>query len=92
MQNDSLQKQCFFEFIEQTIKEKLDSSLSNKNKIDTIQVKVCVSENGKLELETENNIHLDSIIKSSLIGFPRVIPAMKQGIYVKTQFNLDIVY
>jgi hypothetical protein len=90
----NLQKKCLFEFIEQTIKEKLNSNLSNKKslKTDTVLVKVCISEFGKLDFETENNKKLDSILKTALLGFPRIMPALKQGIYVKTKFDLNIVY
>ena len=92
LKNDTLKKQCLFEFITQTIREKLNSNSKNKNQLDTIHVKVCISEIGKLDFETENNAELDSVVKSGLIGFPRIIPAMKQGMYVKTQFNLTIQY
>ena len=94
IKEDNLKKECLFEFIEQTIKEKLNSNLINKKslKSDTIRVKVCISEFGKLDFEVDENKHLDSIIKSSLLGFPRVLPALKQGMYVKTQFDLNVIY
>ena len=89
LKDESQRKQCFFDFIEQTITNKLKR---NYKKTDTVLVKVCISENGKLELETDKSPVLDSIIKTSLLGFPRISPAIKQGIFVKTQFDLKIIY
>lgn len=91
--DENQQKQCFFDFLKQTIQEKINVELPKKQhqKTDTIAVKVTVLGNGILKLGTENNTKIDSILKTNLIGFPRISPAIKQGIFVKTQFDLPIV-
>ena len=40
---------------------------------------------------SNNSIKIDSIIHARLIGFPKVNPAIKRGIPVKTQFVLPII-
>jgi hypothetical protein len=91
--DENQQKQCFFDFLKQTIQEKINVEMPKKwhQKTDTIAVKVTVLSNGILELSFDNNTKIDSILKTNLIGFPRISPAIKQGIFVKTQFDLPIV-
>ena len=91
LSNEDLQKKCFFDFIAQTIKEKLQYSiLDDSLKNDTLNIKVSISSNGKIDFLTNKDAKVDSIIKSSLIGFPKISPAIKQGMFVKTEFDLKI--
>ncbi|MBC7642352.1 MAG: hypothetical protein H7174_08440 [Flavobacterium sp.] len=91
LSSEDLQKKCFFDFIAQTIREKLQySNLVDSLKNDTLNIKVSISSNGKIDFLTNKDAKLDSIIKSSLIGFPKISPAIKQGMFVKTEFYLKI--
>jgi len=101
VQDKTQKKQCFFEYLTQLIQERLsvDTLSFLDPKIDTIDVKVTVFPNSTMKFETQipvdtlsnNNIKIDSIIHARLIGFPKVNPAIKRGIPVKTQFVLPII-
>lgn len=92
--------QCFFEFITQTIQEKLSSDTLSVlyPKLDTISVKVTVMPNSELIFEPMPQdstafdvIKIDSILRSRLTDFPKINPALKRGIPVKTQFILPVI-
>ncbi len=87
------QKKCFFDYMTQTISEKLNSVISkNKLKVLNIQVKVLVLQDSTLQFESikdSTNFEkpkIDSLLKIRLIDFSKIIPATKRGIIVKTQF------
>jgi len=94
-------KQCFFEFLTTTIQEKLavDTLSALFPKLDTIEVKVTVFPNATLQFEPQfpkdsvayDTIKIDSILRARLVGFPKVNPAIKRGIPVKTQFVLPVI-
>ena len=94
-------KQCFFDFMATTIQEKLavDTLSTLFPKLDTIEVKVTVFPNASLQFEPQfpkdsvayDTIKIDSILRARLIGFPKVNPAIKRGIPVKTQFVLPVI-
>ena len=96
-----LQKQCFFEFLTQTIQEKLTSHTlaTLYPELDTIEVKVTVFPNSTMKFEPQFSkdstaydiIKVDSILKSRLVNFPKVNPATKRGLPVKTQFILPVI-
>ncbi|MDR6760980.1 hypothetical protein J2Y38_001178 [Flavobacterium sp. 2755] len=85
----------------QLIQEKLDvDSLSILYPdLDTIQVKVTVFPNSKMKFEPEfrkdsvayDTIRIDSILHARLVDFPKVNPAIKRGLPVKTQFTLPVI-
>ncbi|MGC4040555.1 MAG: hypothetical protein QM710_07180 [Flavobacterium sp.] len=94
-------KQCFFEFLTATIEQKLavDTLATLFPKLDTIEVKVTVFPNASMKFEPQfpkdsvayDTIKIDSILHARLIDFPRVNPAIKRGIPVKTQFVLPVI-
>lgn len=93
-------KQCFFEYLTQLIQQKLntDTLAVLYPQLDTIQVKVTVMPNATLQFEPQitdslsyNTTKIDSILKTRLINFPKINPAIKRGIPVKTQFVLPVV-
>ena len=94
-------KQCFFEFLTTTIQQKLsiDTLSALFPKLDTIEVKVTVFPNANMEFEPQfpkdsvayDTIKIDSILRARLVGFPKVNPAIKRGIPVKTQFVLPVI-
>ncbi len=98
---DTTQKnQCFFECLTKLIQEKLsvDTLSVLYPKLDTINVKVTVLPNATFEFEPQfkdtlsyDTTKIDSIIKTRLVDFPKVNPAIKRGIPVKTQFVLPVI-
>jgi hypothetical protein len=91
---------CFIQNLSQIIQQKLDTTKTKIifPKTDTIQVKVTVSADATLQFQTQftdstayNKVKIDSILKSRLINFPQIKPAIKRGIPVKTQFILPVV-
>jgi hypothetical protein len=98
---DKIQKnQCFFDYLTQLIQQKLsiDTLTVLYPQLDTINVKVTVLADATFQFEPQLNdtlsydaIKIDSIIKTRLVDFPKVNPAIKRGIPVKTQFVLPVV-
>ena len=94
-------KQCFFEFLSATIQQKLsvDTLKILFPKLDTIEVKVTVNPDATMQFEPQfprdtvayDTIKIDSILKLKLVDFPKVNPAIKHGIPVKTQFILPVI-
>ena len=94
-------QQCFFEYLTQMIQDKLevDTLSVQYPELDTIEVKVTVFPDSKMQFEPQypkdsvayDTIKIDSILHARLINFPKVNPAIKQGIPVKTQFVLPVI-
>jgi hypothetical protein len=94
-------QQCFFDCMSQLIQEKLsvDTLSVLCPELDTIEVKVTVFPNAILEFEPQfpkdsvayDRIKIDSILKSRLIDFPKINPAIKRGMPVKTQFIIPVI-
>lgn len=94
-------KQCFFEYLTAEIQQKLDVDTLAVlfPKLDTIEVKVTVFPNASMAFEPQfpkdsvayDTIKIDSILHARLIDFPKVNPAIKRGIPVKTQFVLPVI-
>lgn len=101
IENKTQRQQCFFEIITQLIQEKLsvDTLSVLYPELDTIKVKVTIFPNATMQFEPQfpvdsvayDKIIIDSILKSRLVNFPKVIPAIKRGIPVKTQFILPVI-
>ena len=99
--NKNQKQQCFFEFLTQLIQQKLsvDTLAVLYPKLDTINVKVTVFPDSTMQFEPQipnNNqaysaLKIDSILHVRLIDFPKVNPALKRGIPVKTQFILPVI-
>ena len=93
-------KQCFFQYLTELIQMKLsaDTLAVLYPQLDTIDVKVTVLPNATLEFEPQladslsyDRRTIDSIIKSRLVDFPEIHPALKRGIPVRTQFVLPVI-
>jgi len=94
-------KQCFFDFMQAAIEQKLavDTLATLFPKLDTIEVKVTILPNANLTFEPQfpkdsvayDTIKIDSILRARLVDFPKVNPAIKRGIPVKTQFVLPVI-
>ncbi len=99
---DKTEKQrCFFDCLSVLIQEKLsvDTPSVSNAKGDSINLKITVLPDAQLQFETviqnqdslSNLPKIDSIIKLRLIDFPKINPAIKRGIPVKTQFILPVI-
>lgn len=101
IENKIEQQQCFFEYMTQLIQHKLsvDTLSILYPELDTIEVKVTVYPNSRIQFEplfpkdsvAYDTIKIDSILKARLVGFPKISPAIKRGIPVKTQFILPVI-
>ena len=97
-----IKRQCFFDYMAQTIQERIgiDTLRIEYPEIDTINVKVTVNPDSSLQFETQypndsialgDKTKIDSILTSRLSDFPKVEPAIKRGVKVKTQFVLPVI-
>ena len=101
IENKTMRQQCFFEYMTQLIQYKLsvDTLSILYPELDTIEVKVTIYPNSRLQFEplfpkdsvTYDTVKIDSILKARLVGFPKINPAIKRGIPVKTQFILPVI-
>ena len=101
IENKTQRQQCFFEYLTQLIQEKLDSDTLSimYPELDTIEVKVTIFANATMKFEPQfpkdsvayDTVKIDSILKARLVNFPKVNPAIKRGIPVKTQFILPVI-
>lgn len=96
-----IKKQCFFDYLAQTIQERIgiDTLQMLYPEMDTIEVKVTINPDASLQFEpqfskdsvTYDKVKIDSILTARLSDFPKVEPAIKRGIKVKTQFVLPVI-
>lgn len=101
IEDKTQRQQCFFEYMTQLIQQRLDVDTLSVlyPELDTIEVKVTVFPNSRIMFEplfpkdsvAYDKIKIDSILKARLVGFPKVNPAIKRGIPVKTQFVLPVI-
>lgn len=96
----TLKKQCFFDSLTHLIQEKLNSDTLSVlyPQLDTIKVKVTISADASMAFEPQisdtlsyNTVQIDSILNSRLVDFPKVNPAIKRGVPVKTQFVVPVI-
>ncbi|MES2573932.1 MAG: hypothetical protein V4572_03230 [Bacteroidota bacterium] len=101
IENKKLRQQCFFEYMTQLIQQKLsvDTLSILYPELDTIEVKVTIFPNATMQFEPQfpkdsvayDTVKIDSILTARLVDFPKVNPAIKRGIPVKTQFILPVI-
>jgi hypothetical protein len=100
VQDKTQKKQCFFDYLTQLIQERLSADTLSVlyPQLDTINVKVTVLPNATMQFEPQlddtlsyDKPKIDSILHARLVGFPKVNPAIKRGIPVKTQFVLPVI-
>jgi hypothetical protein len=94
-------QQCFFEILTQLIQEKLSTDTLSVlyPELDTIEVRVTIFPDATMQFEPQfpkdsvayDTVKIDSILKARLVDFPKVNPAIKRGIPVKTQFILPVI-
>lgn len=96
-----VQKQCFFDNLIKIIQERIgiDTLQLMYPEVDTIDVKVTINADATLHFEAEQPqdsvaydfVKIDSILKNRLSDFPKVEPAIKRGMKVKTQFVVPVI-
>ena len=96
-----IKRQCFFDYLAQTIQERIgiDTLQMLYPEMDTIEVKVTINPDASLQFEPQfskdsvayDKTKIDSILTARLSDFPKVEPAIKRGIKVKTQFVLPVI-
>lgn len=101
LDNKSKRQLCFFEYLTQLIQQKLSSDTLSilYPELDTIEVLVTIFPDAKMKFEpqfskdsvTYDTIKIDSILQARLVNFPKVNPAIKRGIPVKTKFILPVI-
>ena len=101
IENKTIQKQCFFEFLTQIIQQKLsvDTLSMLYPERDTINVKVTVFPNATIQFDPQfpadslgyDTVKIDSILRTRLVDFPKINPALKRGVPIKTQFILPVI-
>ena len=93
-------KQCFLDFLVTNIQQRLNSDTLKVlyPDLDTISMKVTIYPDSRVKFEPKLNDSLvygrekiDSILQARLADFPRINPALKRNIPVKTQFILPVV-
>ncbi len=99
--DEAMSRQCFFDFLTTAIQQRLsvDTLSILYPQLDTIQVMVTVFPDASLKFEPQfpkdtvayDTIKIDSILHARLVDFPKVNPAIKRGIPVKTQFILPVI-
>ena len=101
IEDKTQRRQCFFDYLTQTIQQKLsgDTLRILYPELDTIEVKVTVFSNASILFEPQfskdsvayDTVKIDSILRAKLVDFPKINPALKRGIPVKTQFILPVI-
>lgn len=101
IEDKSQRQQCFFEYLTVLIQQKIsqDTLPFFGTDVDTITVKVTIFSDATIGFETQfpqdsvayDAIKIDSILTAKLKDFPRINPALKRGIPVKTQFILPVI-
>lgn len=97
----AVKKQCFFDYLSQTIQTRIgiDTLQMLYPNTDTISVKVTIFPDASLQFESQflkdsvayDKIKADSVLLARLADFPKVEPAIKRGVKVKTQFILPVI-
>lgn len=101
IRDKTTQRTCFFDYLTQQIQSRLDIDTLSilYPQLDTIEVKVTVFPDSTLRFEPQfpkdtvayDTIKIDSILHARLIDFPKINPAIKRGIPVKSQFILPVI-
>lgn len=89
-------KSCFFYNFKQIISDKLTATTTKNPIIDSISLRITIFSDGNISFNSEetdslqNATLIDSIISEKLINLPKITPAQKEGIPVKTEFLLKV--
>ncbi|MFK7031876.1 hypothetical protein [Flavobacterium oreochromis] len=93
-----LKKECFFQVLTKNIYEKIatDTVKTLLPRLDSLKIKVVIYPNSKVDFSTVlpssalDPEYTDSILRSKLVDFPTIEPAIKRGMKVKSEFFIPI--
>lgn len=101
IEDKTKRQECFFDYLTVLIQQKLsqDTLPFPGIDLDTITVKVTVFPDATIDFEPQfpkdsvayDTVKIDSLLTEKLKDFPRINPALKRGIPVKTQFILPVI-
>lgn len=101
LENKELRKSCFFEFLSTALQQKLteDTVAVGSVSADTLQVRVTVFPDSTIQFEPEfpadsltyDMRKVDSILKARTSDMPKINPALKRGMPVRSQFVLPVI-
>jgi hypothetical protein len=101
LNNNTQRQQCFFEYLTELIQEKLSNDTLSVlyPELDTIEVMITIFPDAKMKFEPRfpkdsvayDTIKIHNILHARLVDFPKVNPAIKHGIPVKTKFILPVI-
>jgi hypothetical protein len=101
LRDKTAQRNCFFDYLTQQIQARLniDTLSVLYPELDTIEVKITVFPDSTLRFEPQfpkdsiayDTAKIDSILHARLTDFPKVSPAVKRGVPVKSQFVLPVI-
>lgn len=98
--NEDEKKNCFLNFLSEEIRTRIESDTIKVaySTIDTVEVRVVIMPDSTVQFQSkftdkdsETRDLLDSVLTQRFTDFPKVNPAIKRGVPVKTQFELPIV-
>lgn len=90
-------KECFFSAMSALVQERLNVEpiAALQPDLDTLELTVTVFPDATLLFYSDstavNSVKIDSILQSNLADFPKVEPAQKEGVPVKSRFILPVV-
>lgn len=93
-----LKKECFFQVLTKNIYEKIATDTVKRllPRLDSLKIKVVIHPNSTVDFSTIlpssaiDPEYTDSILRSKLVHFPVIEPAIKRGMKVKTEFFIPI--
>lgn len=93
-----LKKECFFQVLTKNIYEKIATDTVRKllPRLDSLKIRIIIHPDSKVDFSTIlpssalDPEYTDSILRSKLINFPTIEPAIKRGMKVKSEFFIPI--
>jgi len=92
-----MKKKCFFSSMSALVQERLNVEplAELQPESDTLEVTVTIFPDATLLFYSDstavNSIKIDSILQSQLADFPKVEPAQKEGVPVKSRFIMPVM-
>lgn len=102
IEDKALSEACFFDYIKLNLYKRITNDTIKKiyPDLDTIKMRVTVFPDGNLKfkptfskniLEKYDTTKVDSLLQTKFTNFPKVEPAIKRGIKIKSEFEVPII-
>lgn len=102
IEDKKLCEACFFDYIKLNLYKRITNDTIKKNypNLDTIKMRVTVYPDGNLKfkpifsagnLQEYDTLKVDSLLQTKFTNFPKVEPAIKRGIKIKSEFEIPII-